>query len=56
MRSPHPKDVAVKKYGRYWAVHIRSKLLVVTVYKKGAFAVKKFIERRAGHVAPSRKN
>lgn len=37
-----PDDVRVQKYKgtRYWAVWIQGNLLAVTVYKKGAMAIK----------------
>ena len=36
---------AVRRYGtRYWAVYYNGQLLAVTVYKKGALAVKNALE------------
>jgi len=40
-----PFHVEVTRYGRFWAVHVDDELLVIAVYKKGAHAVKSFIER-----------
>jgi hypothetical protein len=45
-----PREIAVKKYGRYWGVYLDSELLVLAVYKKGAKAVKLQIERLISHV------
>lgn len=39
-----PKEVSVVKRGRYWAVYLDSELLAVTVYKKGAFAIKRLLD------------
>jgi len=46
-RKASPGDVRVEKYKgtRYWAVWINGELLAVTVYKKGAVAVKETISR-----------
>jgi hypothetical protein len=33
-------DVEIEPYGRFWAVYESGALLCVTVYKKGAHAVK----------------
>jgi hypothetical protein len=49
-QKPLPKEIAVKKYGRHWAVYLDSELLVVAVYKKGAKAVKQLIEKLISHV------
>jgi len=46
----YTRGIAVKKYGRHWAVYVDSELLVVAVYKKGAKAVKKLVEKMITHV------
>lgn len=37
-----PDNISVSRYGRtrYWAVWVNGELLVVTVYKKGAIAIR----------------
>ena len=40
-----PKEVSVVKRGRYWAVYLDSELLAITVYKKGAFAIKRLLDQ-----------
>ena len=40
-----PKEVSVVKRGRFWAVYLDSELLAVTVYKKGAFAIKRLLDQ-----------
>ena len=42
LRPISSPDVVIEKYpgSRYWAVRLHGELLVVTVYKKGALAVK----------------
>ena len=47
---PLPREVAVEKHGRFWAVYVDSELLVVAVYKKGAKAVKQLVEKLISHV------
>ena len=32
--------ITIEKYGRYWAVYCQRQLLCVTVYKRGAEAVR----------------
>lgn len=41
-------DISVEKYEgtRYWAVWINGKLLAVTVYKKGAMAIRNALSRK----------
>jgi len=41
-------DVKVEKYKqtRYWAVWINDQLLAITVYKKGALAIREFLVLR----------
>ena len=52
--NPLPKQVLIQKYGRHhWAVYTDSKLLAVTVYKKGASAVKELLEKIVTHAASS---
>lgn len=44
-------DISVSRYGetRYWAVWINSELLAVTVYKKGAIAIRdKLFSKKLG--------
>ena len=46
-----PDDISVSRYGRtrYWAVWVNGDLLVVTVYKKGAIAIRdKLYSGKAG--------
>jgi hypothetical protein len=46
-----PDDISVSRYGRtrYWAVWVNGELLVVTVYKKGAIAIRdKLYSGKAG--------
>jgi hypothetical protein len=39
--SSSPIQTTITRYGpRYWAVYLDGKLLAVTVYKKGALAIK----------------
>ncbi len=38
--------IEIERYhSRYWAVYLRGQLLCVTLYKKGAIAVKLALER-----------
>jgi len=39
-----PNSITIAKYGRHWAVYADSRLLTVTVYKKGALAVKCLVD------------
>jgi|GEM_PF-1235978 len=39
-----PKEITVSKYKGHWAVYLDSRLLAVTVYKRGADAVKHLLE------------
>lgn len=40
MASTTPKSIIVGRYGRHWAVYLDDELLTVTVYRRGAFAVR----------------
>ena len=55
VRAQHQKertdDISVSRYGetRYWAVWINGELLAVTVYKKGAIAIRdKLLSKKLG--------
>lgn len=44
---PHPQTINIERYKRtrYWAVWLDGQLLTVTVYKKGAVAIKEKLLR-----------
>jgi hypothetical protein len=41
-------QIEIEPYGRFWAVTLNQELLCVTVYKRGALAVKELVERLCG--------
>jgi hypothetical protein len=47
-----PKQIRVTRYKRHWAAYLDAELLVVTVYKQGAVAVKKLLDALFSNVLP----